>query len=107
FGMGLAHLSYTANDADYRPILLLILLTTQLNDVIAFCVGKSLGRRKLAPNTSPGKTIGGSLGSLLLTTPLVAFLGHHVFRAHPAHRPGPHRLRRRPVGRPHDLLHQA
>jgi phosphatidate cytidylyltransferase len=52
----------------------------QLNDIIAFCVGKPLGRRKLAPNTSPGKTLAGSLGSILLTTPLVAFLLHCAFR---------------------------
>jgi phosphatidate cytidylyltransferase len=83
FGVCLAHLSYTANDRDYRPILLLILVSVQLNDILAFCCGKTFGRRKLAPSTSPGKTIGGSLGSLVLTTPLVAFLGHHVFRGTP------------------------
>jgi phosphatidate cytidylyltransferase len=83
FGLCLAHYSYVANDRDFRPILLMLLTTVQLNDVIAFCVGKSIGRRKLAPNTSPGKTIGGSLGSLVLTTPLVAMLGHYVFRGSP------------------------
>ncbi len=79
FGVCFSHYSYMANDLDFRPILLMLLATVQFNDVIAFCVGKSIGRRKLAPNTSPGKTIGGSVGSLLLTTPLVAVLGHYVF----------------------------
>lgn len=88
FGVCLGHLSYFANDKDYRPILLLILLTVQLNDIIAFCVGKPLGKRKLAPNTSPGKTLAGSLGSLFLTTPLVAFLVHSAFRGQPIDEPG-------------------
>src|SRR5262249_24383013 len=52
----------------------------QLNDVFAFCAGKTLGRRKLAPNTSPGKTVGGALGAIILTTPLTALIGHFVFR---------------------------
>ena len=89
FGIGLGHLGYFANDADYRPILVMILLTVELNDVFAYCSGKLLGRRKLAPNTSPNKTIGGALGALALTTLLVALLAPHVFRgsplAHPVH----------------------
>lgn len=87
FGVCLSHFSYMANDRDFRPIVLMLLVTVQLNDVFAFCVGKSIGRRKLAPHTSPGKTIGGSLGSLVLTTPLVAVLGHVVFRGTPVDSP--------------------
>ena len=51
-----------------------------MNDVFAFCVGKSIGGPKLLPNTSPGKTIAGSLGALILTTLLVAGLGYLVFQ---------------------------
>ncbi|MBI4563123.1 MAG: phosphatidate cytidylyltransferase [Planctomycetes bacterium] len=80
FGCALGHLSYMANDWEYRPRVLLLLAGVQLNDVFAFTVGKALGQRKLAPNTSPNKTVAGSLGAMALTTPLVAFLGHHVFR---------------------------
>jgi len=79
-GFGLGHLSYFANDADYRPMLLMVLVCTQLNDILAYCVGKPLGRRKLAPNTSPGKTLGGALGAIVLTTPIVMTLGHFIFR---------------------------
>lgn len=79
FGAALAHLSLFANDANYRPMLLMLLLCVQLNDVFAFCVGKTFGRRKLAPNTSPGKTLAGGLGALLLTTLLAAALGRLVF----------------------------
>jgi phosphatidate cytidylyltransferase len=87
FGVALGHLGYMANDRHYRPILLTLVLGTQLSDVFAFIVGKSFGRRKLAPNTSPNKTIAGSGGAILLTTPLVAFLGHHVFRGTSLDRP--------------------
>jgi phosphatidate cytidylyltransferase len=87
FGACLGHLAYFANDRDYRPILLMLILTVELNDVFAFVAGKSFGRRKLAPNTSPNKTLGGSLGAVLLTTPLVAVLSHYVFRDGPMDRP--------------------
>jgi len=80
FGCALGHLGYFANDARYRPVLLMLLLSVELNDVFAYCSGKAFGRRPLAPNTSPNKTIGGFLGSLVLTTPLVAYLAHLLFR---------------------------
>jgi phosphatidate cytidylyltransferase len=79
FGVCLGHIGYFANDKNYRPILLLILLCVELNDVFAFCCGKLFGRRKLAPHTSPGKTWGGALGALVLTTALFATIGASVF----------------------------
>jgi phosphatidate cytidylyltransferase len=79
FGSAFGHLAYFANDENYRPMLLLLLLAVELNDVFAFICGKSFGRRKLAPNTSPNKTIGGSVGALVLTTALVTTLGRFVF----------------------------
>jgi phosphatidate cytidylyltransferase len=80
FGTCLGHLGYLANDANYRPMVLLILLAVEMNDVFAYVTGKTLGRRKLAVNTSPNKTIGGALGALVLTTLLVAGVGRFVFR---------------------------
>ncbi len=79
FGSGLGHLGYFANDSQFVPILLMLLFTVELNDVFAYMSGKSLGHRKLAPQTSPNKTIAGSIGAILLTTPLVAILAHFVF----------------------------
>ncbi len=89
FGACLLHLAYFANDPRYRPMLLMLLVTVELNDIFAFICGTTFGRRKLAPNTSPNKTVGGSLGALILTTALVAFLGHCVFRATPLDAPLP------------------
>jgi phosphatidate cytidylyltransferase len=79
FGSSLAHVSYMANDANYRPLVLMLLLGVQLNDVFAFCTGKTLGHRKIVPNTSPNKTLGGHLGALVLTTPLIAVIAHYVY----------------------------
>ena len=50
-----------------------------VNDVFAFLCGKTLGKRKLVPNTSPNKTVAGHLGALMLTTPLVATIAHFTF----------------------------
>jgi phosphatidate cytidylyltransferase len=80
FGSCLGHLGYLGNDPNYRPLLILIFLSVELNDVFAFLVGKTLGKRKLAPNTSPNKTIAGALGALVLTTLLVMGVGSLVFQ---------------------------
>ncbi len=79
FGVGLGHLGFLANDADYRPILVLVVSAVQLNDVFAFLAGKALGRRRLCRNTSPGKTVAGALFSLAMTTTLVVLVGRLVF----------------------------
>ncbi|MGI9113597.1 MAG: phosphatidate cytidylyltransferase [Chthoniobacterales bacterium] len=66
----LGYLGYMANDPQYRGIIMLIILSVELNDVFAYISGKLFGRRKLAPHTSPNKTVGGALGALVLTTAL-------------------------------------
>lgn len=86
-GVGLAHLSYLANDGDFRPILAWLLVTVQMNDVFAFVTGKTFGRRKLAPNTSPNKTVGGAIGAVVLTTSAAALIAHFVFRGSPLDQP--------------------
>ena len=74
FGCALGHFGYFANDSRFRPVLLTILLLVELNDIAAYVVGKSLGRRKLSPNISPGKTIAGFVGAVLIVSPLAAWL---------------------------------
>lgn len=80
FGYSLAYLSFIANDANYRPIILMIILTTELNDIFAYVCGNLFGRRKMAPVTSPNKTMGGAIGALLMTAFVVVTLGSAVFR---------------------------
>ena len=78
FGISVGHLAYICNDAQYRPILLWLLICTELNDVFAYLAGKTFGRRKLLPNTSPNKTVGGAIGAVLLTTMLATALGRYA-----------------------------
>ncbi|HEX4123391.1 MAG TPA: phosphatidate cytidylyltransferase, partial [Tepidisphaeraceae bacterium] len=80
FGVCLGHLSYFANDDRYRQILFWLILSVEMNDIFAFCCGKIFGRRKLAPNTSPNKTVGGAIGALVLTTLLAGSVERLVFR---------------------------
>ena len=87
FGVCLGHLAYFANDTLARPILLLILLAVELNDVFAFVVGKTVGKRKLAPNTSPNKTIVGAVGAAVLTTALFGTIAHFIFEGTPIDQP--------------------
>jgi phosphatidate cytidylyltransferase len=79
FGYALGYVGYFSNDPDYRPILIFLLLSVEMNDIFAYCAGKTIGGPKLLPVTSPNKTISGSLGALVLTTPLVAVLAHLIF----------------------------
>ena len=88
FGVSLGNFSFFANDRLGPPLQLSILLCVELNDVFAYCTGKIFGRRKLAPNTSPNKTIGGALGALVLTTALFATLAHFIFQGTRLDQPG-------------------
>lgn len=76
----LGYLALFTNDPSYRPILILLILGVELNDVFAYCAGRIIGGPILLPETSPKKTIAGAVGALLLTTAFVGGLGHFVFR---------------------------
>lgn len=80
FGHGLGHLGHLAVDNNFRPMILLVLVSAEMNDIFAYVAGKSLGRVPLCPNTDPKKTSAGLLGGLVLTTLLVMLLGQSVFR---------------------------
>jgi len=86
FGAGLAHLGYMANDANYRPLLLLLLTTVALNDCAAFTCGKLIGGPKLLPATSPNKTISGALGAVVVTSTVVALLAGAIYAGTPMDR---------------------
>lgn len=87
FGVWLGHFAFLANDRNYRPILLWLLVGVELNDVAAYVCGRLFGKKKLCPNTSPNKTIAGAVGGIIITTPLVAFIGHFVFLGQPLNDP--------------------
>ncbi len=83
FGCALGHLAYMGNDSNYRPIVLIVIFAVELNDVFAFVCGKLWGNRKLAPQTSPNKTVAGAVGALMLTTAFVAFVAQFFFTGTP------------------------
>ncbi|HVJ04277.1 MAG TPA: phosphatidate cytidylyltransferase [Candidatus Saccharimonadales bacterium] len=49
-----------------------------VGDTAAMYVGKSMGRHKLAPRISPGKTIEGSVASLLFSVGVCCMFAHYV-----------------------------
>ncbi len=75
FGVCLGHLGYLANDGRYRSILVWLVVSVECNDVFAYATGKAIGGPKLAPNTSPHKTVGGAVGALLCTSVLSTLTG--------------------------------
>ena len=48
-------------------LLALPLVLTWASDIGAYVVGRSLGKRKLIPSVSPGKTVAGAVGALVVT----------------------------------------
>ena len=56
-------------------LLIFLLLLTQSNDVAQYCWGKMLGKRKILPSVSPGKTVVGFIGGVITTCVLSAFVG--------------------------------
>ena len=51
-----------------KNIFLLLIIISALNDSSAYATGKAFGRHALSRNISPGKTIEGSLGGIIVTS---------------------------------------
>ncbi len=58
--------------------LVLVFACTFMNDTGAYFAGKNFGRNKLSPNISPGKTVEGTIGGLLVSV-VTAFLFNLIF----------------------------
>lgn len=58
----------------HLPSLLYVVLVCKGGDIGGYCVGRLLGRHKLIPHVSPGKTIEGACGSLLASVGLAVWL---------------------------------
>ena len=73
FGYGIRHHEYTVGAAAGTALLGLPMVLTWASDTGAYFVGRAVGRRKLIPSVSPGKTVEGAIGGLLATV-LVTWL---------------------------------
>ena len=78
---GLSHLAYLLVLPDGKPVpahgaalLLFVVLLTELNDVLQYVWGRTLGRHKIIESVSPKKTVEGLVGGALTTTVLAFFL---------------------------------
>lgn len=58
----------------HLPSVLFVVLVCKGGDIGGYCVGRLLGRRKLIPHVSPGKTVEGALGSLAASVALAVAL---------------------------------
>ena len=85
---GPAYMSMLTIDSGAIPILLMLLSAAAIGDVSAFLFGKLIGGPKIAPVTSPGKTISGSLGSLIVTTLFVMYIAGRIFQGTVLDSPG-------------------
>jgi phosphatidate cytidylyltransferase len=77
---GLSHLAYLLVLPDGKPVtahgaalLLFVVLLTELNDVLQYVWGRTLGRHKVIESVSPKKTVEGLVGGALTTT-LLSFV---------------------------------
>jgi phosphatidate cytidylyltransferase len=57
-------ISLLSTQENGTALLLFLLVVVWAGDIVALYVGKSLGKRKLAPHLSPNKTWEGSIGSM-------------------------------------------
>ncbi|MEW5918851.1 MAG: phosphatidate cytidylyltransferase, partial [Gemmatimonadota bacterium] len=65
FGYLLRHHPWTVTAAAGTAVVGLPVVITWVSDIGAYAVGKTLGRTKLMPAISPGKTRAGALGALV------------------------------------------
>ena len=59
-------------------LLMFLILVTEMNDIFQYMWGKTLGRRKVAPKISPGKTYAGLIGGVLTTVAFAALIGPNI-----------------------------
>ena len=62
----------------YPGIFLYVVITVSIADSSAYLVGRKVGKTALLPNISPGKTIEGFVGSLIIT-PIISSLIVYLF----------------------------
>jgi phosphatidate cytidylyltransferase len=59
-------------------LLIYLVFLTEINDVSQYIWGKTLGKRKIIPKVSPGKTVAGFVGGVLTTVTLAAVVAPYL-----------------------------
>lgn len=67
FGYALREHPYAVGDRAGTALVAFPLVLTWASDIGAYAVGRTIGGRKLIPSVSPGKTVAGALGGLVVT----------------------------------------
>lgn len=82
---GLSHMAYllvlpgASNPAGGTVGLLIYLVfLTEINDVSQYLWGKTLGKKKIIPKVSPGKTVAGFIGGVATTTTLAVLIAPYL-----------------------------
>jgi phosphatidate cytidylyltransferase len=70
----LLYLPIPGYEGQNAKLLFFVVLITQLSDVFQYVFGKTMGKRKIAPNVSPGKTWEGLIGGGIAAVALGAAL---------------------------------
>jgi phosphatidate cytidylyltransferase len=65
FGYALRYHQYAVGRIAGTSLLMFALVLVWISDTAAFAVGRALGKRKLIPAVSPGKTVAGAVGALV------------------------------------------
>ena len=65
FGIGLRYHNYAVGEVAGTALVLYPVVLTWSSDTAAYFVGRALGKRKLLPSVSPGKTVAGAVGGLV------------------------------------------
>lgn len=65
FGYALRYHQYAVGRIAGTSLLMFALVLVWISDTAAYAVGRALGKRKLIPSVSPGKTVAGAVGALV------------------------------------------
>ena len=69
---------WKAQETGGVSLVLFVVLLTQFNDILQYIWGRSLGKARVVPSVSPGKTWAGLVGGASTTTVLSAVLAPHL-----------------------------
>jgi phosphatidate cytidylyltransferase len=80
YGYALRYHDYAVGRAAGTALVMFPVLLTWASDIGAYAVGRLVGRHKLIPSVSPGKTVEGALGALVATVVVALLYERQVLR---------------------------